>query len=181
MTSRRGGFGPAGSLTVEDRSAIVPDWLLDVDISDCAVRLYAVLVRYGQSPDPRMPSRAMLAWRLHKRSTDMVDMAMSELVGIGAVLVEPGYDEHQRPTSVYRLRTAKPGPTVASDEPSQAAISAAEELRMAKGLLEVGWLRVELQIKGRQQLQAERSPITRATVTQRAYQLLQQTRAVDGP
>jgi hypothetical protein len=181
MTSRREGFGPAGSLTVEDRPATVPDWLLDADISDCAVRLYAVLVRHGQSPDPRMPSRAMLAWRVHQRSTDSVDRAMEELVRIGAVQVQPGYDEHHHPTSVFHVRSTKPGPADAKDKPIQPEVSAAEELRMARALLEVGWLRVELQIKGRQQLQAEGSPITRAAVTQRAYQLLQETRAVDGP
>ena len=47
-------------LVVEDRFAIVPEWLLDADISDAAVRLYAVLLRYGQSSGARMPSRPLL-------------------------------------------------------------------------------------------------------------------------
>ena len=44
-----------GALDVEDRFAIVPEWLLDAEVSDAAVRLYAVLLRYGQSSGARMP------------------------------------------------------------------------------------------------------------------------------
>ena len=42
---------PEGSLLVEPmRFSMVPEWLLNSDVSDCAVRLYAVLLRYGQPP-----------------------------------------------------------------------------------------------------------------------------------
>ena len=51
------GLGDAGTLTGEpQRFAIVPEWLLDADVSDCAVRLYAVLLRYGQTSGSRMPA-----------------------------------------------------------------------------------------------------------------------------
>ena len=96
-------------LVVEDRFAIVPEWLLDADIGDAAVRLYAVLLRYGQSSGSRMPSRATLARRLRKKSTDSVDRAMKELVGIGAVRIEHRYDGAQRLTNAYHLRTSRPG------------------------------------------------------------------------
>ena len=56
-------------------------------MSDCAFRLYAVLLRYGQSSGRRMPGRALLAKRLHKASRDTVDRALKELVAIGAVTV----------------------------------------------------------------------------------------------
>jgi hypothetical protein len=95
-------------LVVEDRFAIVPEWLLDGDISDAAVRLYAVLLRYGQSSGSRMPSRASLARRLRKRSTDSVDRAMKELVGIGAVRIEHRYAGAQRLTNAYHVRTSRP-------------------------------------------------------------------------
>jgi hypothetical protein len=95
-------------LVVEDRFAIVPEWLLDADISDAAVRLYAVLLRYGQSSGSRMPSRATLARRLRKRSTDSVDRAMKELVGIGAVRIEHRYAGAQRLTNAYHVRTSRP-------------------------------------------------------------------------
>lgn len=113
-------------LVVEDRFAIVPEWLLDADIGDAAVRLYAVLLRYGQSSGSRMPSRATLARRLRKRSTDSVDRAMKELVGIGAVRIEHRYDGARRLTNAYHLRTSRPsrsdppGPTDAGSRKSAA-------------------------------------------------------------
>src|SRR4051812_20993855 len=97
----------AAGLVVEDRFAIVPEWLLDADVSDAAIRLYAVLLRYGQSSGARMPGRATLARRLHKRSTDSVDRAMHELEQIGAVHVEHRYAGGQRLTSLYRLKATR--------------------------------------------------------------------------
>ncbi len=105
------------ALDVEERFAIVPEWLLDADISDCAVRLYAVLLRHGQSSGARMPSRATLARRLRKKSTDTVDRAMRELVGVGAVQVQARYAGRERLTNLYRVRTSRPavpGPPRAS-------------------------------------------------------------------
>jgi hypothetical protein len=99
----------SAELVIEDRFAIIPEWLLDADISDAAVRLYAVLLRYGNSSGARMPSRSTLAGRLRKRSS--VDRAMKELVGIGAVRVEHRYDGSQRLTNAYHVRTSRPGPT----------------------------------------------------------------------
>jgi hypothetical protein len=96
-------------LVVEDRFAIVPEWLLDAEISDTAVRLYAVLLRYGQSSGARMPSRSTLARRLNKKSADSVDQAMKDLGMIGAVNVEHRYDGGQRLTNAYHLRTSRPG------------------------------------------------------------------------
>lgn len=103
------------SLVVEaQRFAIVPEWVIDADIGDCAFRLYAVLLRYGQSSGVRMPSRATLARRLHKRSVDTVDRAMKELVAAGAVLVERRRDGRQNLTNRYHVRTSGPGRTAAA-------------------------------------------------------------------
>src|SRR4051794_40292440 len=77
-----------GVLVLEQHFAIVPEWVLDADISDAALRLYAVLLRYGQSSGHRMPGRRLRASRLHKRSRDSVDRALKELVAIGAVVVQ---------------------------------------------------------------------------------------------
>ena len=41
-----------GLLVLEQHFAIVPEWVLDADISDAALRLYAVLLRYGQALRP---------------------------------------------------------------------------------------------------------------------------------
>ncbi len=67
-------------LTVDEYYAPVPEWVLDAPISDCALRLYAVLLRYGHTSGARIPSRATLAHRLHKTSVDTVDRALRELV-----------------------------------------------------------------------------------------------------
>src|SRR3954454_11085725 len=100
----------AAGLVVEDRFAIVPEWLLDADVSDTAIRLYAVLLRYGQTSGARMPGRATLARRLHKKSTDSVDRAMRELVEIGAVHVQHRYAGGQRLTNLYQLKAVRGRP-----------------------------------------------------------------------
>ncbi len=92
------------------RFAIVPEWLLDACISDCAVRLYVVLLRYGHSSGQRMPSRALLARRLKKGSTDTVDRALKELVALGAVVIEHRRDGTRNLTNRYHVRTSGPLP-----------------------------------------------------------------------
>ncbi len=99
----------AADLVLEDRFSMVPEWVLDADIGDCALRLYAVLLRYGNSTGARMPARTTLAARLHKKSTDTVDRALAELVSLGAVQVEHRWAGHQRLSNRYRIRTSRPG------------------------------------------------------------------------
>ena len=96
------------TLDVEDRFSIVPEWVLDAAISDAAVRLYAVLLRFGQTSGARMPARSTLARRMHKKSTDTVDRAMRELVELGAVVVHNRFDGGQRLTNKYLIRTSRP-------------------------------------------------------------------------
>ena len=111
-----GSAAAAAGLVVEDRFAIVPEWLLDADVSDTAIRLYAVLLRYGQTSGARMPGRATLARRLHKKSTDSVDRAMRELVEIGAVHV----------AAPLRRRAAAHQPLPAQSRPRPSARIASE-------------------------------------------------------
>ena len=87
---------------------MVPEWVLDADIGDCALRLYAVLLRYGNTTGARMPARTTLAVRLHKKSTDTVDRALAELVHLGAVQVHHRWAGRQRLTNQYRIRTSRP-------------------------------------------------------------------------
>ena len=101
----------AGLLIVEERFSIVPEWVLDADVSDAAVRLYAVLLRFGQSSGQRMPSRRTLADRLRKKSVDSVDRALKELVGIGAVEVTRRFRDGVSLTNQYLVRTTQPGTT----------------------------------------------------------------------
>ena len=73
-------LGEDGSLVVEDHTfAIIPDWVINADISDAAFRVYSLLLRFGNTSGCRMPSRGLLALRLH-RSVDSIDRALRELV-----------------------------------------------------------------------------------------------------
>lgn len=83
--------------------------VLDADIGDCTLRLYAVLLRYGNTTGARMPSRTTFAGRLHKKSVDTVDRAIAELVQLGAVQVEHRWAGQQRLTNRYRIRTSRAG------------------------------------------------------------------------
>jgi len=122
------GVGERGVLTVDDFFAPVPEWVLDAAVSDCAVRLFAVLLRYGQSSGARMPSRATLARRLRKGSTDTVDRAMRELVALGAVVVERRRAQGVNQTNRYHLRTHHPdGGTTAGAVPGCAAVTPAPQ------------------------------------------------------
>ena len=115
-------------LDVEDRFAIVPEWVLDAAISDAAVRLYAVLLRFGQTSGARMPARSTLARRMHKKSTDTVDRAMRELVELGAVVVQHRFDGGQRLTNKYLVRTSRPR------DNSQAGRGVAARMRLPQPL-----------------------------------------------
>lgn len=97
-----------GDLVLEQRFAIVPEWVIDAQVSDAAFRLYAVLLRYGQSSGARMPSRAVLAARLRKRSTDTVDRALKELVAVGAVAVERRRRGRENLTNRYYVMSTPP-------------------------------------------------------------------------
>ena len=59
--------------------SILPEWVLDAEISHGAVRLYALLARYTNSDQAAWPSRATLATRL-RTSKDTVDRLIKELV-----------------------------------------------------------------------------------------------------
>ncbi len=113
------GFEDEGTLVLEQRFAIVPEWVIDAQISDCAFRLYAVLLRYGQTSGQRMPGRALLAKRLHKASKDTVDRALKELVGIGAVVIERRRAGRQNLTNRYHVRSSLPGRTDAATPPGR--------------------------------------------------------------
>jgi predicted transcriptional regulator len=76
------------TITLERRFAIIDEWVLDLNISDRAVRLYAVLARYADSETHKAyPSRGTLAERL-RCSKASVDRAAQELVDAGAMTEE---------------------------------------------------------------------------------------------
>ncbi|CAB4169651.1 Helix-turn-helix domain containing protein [uncultured Caudovirales phage] len=88
--------------------AIVPEWLLDMTVSDRAVRLYALLSRYADSEGYSWPSRRTLARRLH-RSVDALDRAVKELVDADVLEVEARFDEAgDRTSNGYIVKRVAP-------------------------------------------------------------------------
>ena len=102
---------------------MVPEWVLDADITDGALRLYAVIGRYTNSDDAAWPSRATLATRL-RASKDSVDRWVKELTGIGALVVEHRKVETKdgkkaNRSNLYTLRRVKPGVAAPMRPPSR--------------------------------------------------------------
>jgi hypothetical protein len=131
-------YDDEGTLVVEQHFAIVPEWVIDTDISDAAYRLYSVLLRYGQSSGTRMPGRALLARRLRKRSTDSVDRALKELVAVGAVVVERRRRGREFLSNRYHLRSTPPArrspePNGPAGEPSSGPSSSDEPMSRSGG------------------------------------------------
>jgi len=84
--------------------ATIPEWLLEADVSDRAVRLYGLLVRHADQDGHAFPSRKRLSDRL-KCSVDSVDRAIRELREVGAVQVRHRKDEAgDRTSNDYILR-----------------------------------------------------------------------------
>jgi hypothetical protein len=64
--------------------SITPEWVLDAEISDRAVRLYGLLGRYADAKGEAFPRRRTLAERLNC-SINSLDRAVAELKSIGAL------------------------------------------------------------------------------------------------
>ena len=112
-------FGDEGTLVVEDqRFAIVPEWVITAEVSDAAFRAYTILLRFGGTSGCRMPSRALLARRLH-RSVDSVDRALPELRRPG----RSGWSDGNKGTSSSPTATTSGPPRLAPEvrEPGVAA------------------------------------------------------------
>lgn len=101
-------LGAEGSLVVEDHHfAIVAEWVITAQVSDAAFRVYSMLLRFGNTSGRRMPSRALLAARLH-RSVDSIDRALRELSAAGIVRVEHRRTGRVNLSNRYHLRTTPP-------------------------------------------------------------------------
>jgi hypothetical protein len=91
-------------ITADIKFAIVPEWVLDADISDRALRLYAILARYADNDTLQaFPSRETLAKRA-KCNAKAVTKAVNELVDIGAVTKQHRKNGDAYQSNVYTLR-----------------------------------------------------------------------------
>lgn len=98
---------PSADVYTEDGYfAVIPEWVLDSDVSAQAVRLYAVLRRYAdQRTGQAHPSRRTLAGRLHVSDAKVVDRALTDLVRIGAIEVFARFSpEGDRTSNGYMIK-----------------------------------------------------------------------------
>lgn len=95
-------------LEPELRFAIVPEWVLDLPVSDRAVRLYALLARYSAGEGAAFPSLRTLQERLGCGRTALRE-AIDELRGKGAIAREERHVASGRQTTNrYVLAVAGP-------------------------------------------------------------------------
>lgn len=126
-------------LAADNYFAVVPEWIIDADISDRALRLWCVLRRRSDKATGwAQESRAKLAARL-RTSVKSIDRALRELEDAGAVTIHPRWSnaagtsfsftrdaEHSvRAPSGYVLKTAPP---VSGSDTSDATPSPTPEL-----------------------------------------------------
>jgi hypothetical protein len=89
-------------IRVDRRFAIIDEWVLDLDISDRALRLYAILMRYADKDTHKaFPSRKTLAGRL-RCSAASVDRASMELIEAGLLSKEQRHNN----SLVYTLHSS---------------------------------------------------------------------------
>ncbi len=103
--------------------SMVPEWLLDSEVSHGAIRLFAVLARYTNSGRVSWPSRATLARRVHS-SKDTVDRYIKELEGINALTVEHRKEKTKdgkliNRSNLYTIRFTPPGVAASVRPPSR--------------------------------------------------------------
>lgn len=91
-------------IQIDRRFAIIDEWVLDLDISDRAIRLYAVLARYADKETHKaFPSRGTLAKRL-RCSSKSVDRAIQELIDAGLLSKEQRFNS----SLVFTIHTVSP-------------------------------------------------------------------------
>lgn len=89
--------------------SIIPEWLLDSEVSHKAIRIYAIIARYADNTTlSAWPARGTLAARA-KCTVKSVDRAIAELVEAGAISKELRKDETGQRSSVYTLRRIRGG------------------------------------------------------------------------
>lgn len=108
------------------RFSIIPEWILDSDISDRAIRVYCILARYADSETLQaFPSRETLAKRAHCHYKS-IDRAIDELVKIGAIVKRHRKSGESYQSNLYtlrRVRTALSLPTDTGDEGVRTPVS----------------------------------------------------------
>lgn len=95
-------------ITADLRFSIVPEWVLDADLSDRAIRIYSLIARYADNDTLQaFPSRDTLARRArcHVKS---VDRAIKELVEAGALDKKHRKHDDAHYSNLYTVRRIPP-------------------------------------------------------------------------
>jgi hypothetical protein len=101
------------------RFSIIPEWVIDADISDRAIRLYSILARYADNETLQaFPSRETLAKRAHCHIKS-VDRGIQELIDIGAVLKAHRRNGESYQSNIYTLKRVGTAVSPGRDTPDQ--------------------------------------------------------------
>ena len=96
------------SVTADVKFAQVPHWVLELPLSDKAVRLYAILSKYADNADgTSYPGRGTLAKLMHCHRSS-VDRAVEELIAAGCITKKVRYKEGRYTSSLYTVRRIPP-------------------------------------------------------------------------
>lgn len=93
------------------RYAMLPEWLLTTDVSDKAIRLFAILAsKYADRDGVAYPSRAKLARDLGLAKPESVDAPARELERVGALAVTRNRRDEDRGhlPNIYTLTFSRP-------------------------------------------------------------------------
>lgn len=101
-----------------EQFAIVPVAVLDAEVSDGAVRLYAILRRYANSEGDAWPSIATLAERL-RVDERTVKRRRKELVDAGLVVVDERFENGRQRSNFYRFPSLSTGGAQMSPQPGE--------------------------------------------------------------
>jgi hypothetical protein len=99
------------SVTADVKFAQIPHWVLELPLSDKAIRLYAVLSKYADNADrTSYPGRGTLA-RLMGCHRTSVDRAVQELIEAGCITKQVRFKEGRYTSSLYTVRRIPPSST----------------------------------------------------------------------
>ena len=96
------------NLNTDLKFSIIPEWILDANVSDRAIRVYSILARYADNETLQaFPSRETLAKRAHCHWRS-IDRAIEELIKLGAVSKAHRKNGESYQSNVYTLRRVLP-------------------------------------------------------------------------
>lgn len=95
-------------LRIEEKFAVVPEWVLYADISAQALRIYGVMARYADKGTGKaFPSHRAIAER-GRCSIRTVQRALTELIELGAIEATERRDAAGQHSNEYFIRVSRP-------------------------------------------------------------------------